>query len=67
MSITFLGANNCPTYIGLSTDIVSGSVIGTPLIGATLYTTNDAKWYIIIEASGSSYFAESYKTPALET
>lgn len=67
MAIQFLGKDNFPTFIGLSTDVVSGSVICAGLIGKTIYTTDDGKWYIIIEASGSSWFTQSFKLPALET
>ena len=67
MSVTFVGKDNFPTYVALSTDIVSGSIIGTPMIGKTVYSMDDQKWYIVSEASGSSFYLESFVMPALET
>lgn len=68
MTIQFIEKDAFPTYIGLSTDIVSGSlVVGTPLIGKTIYTTDDGSWYIITGTSGSSYIVATYVMPALET
>lgn len=67
MGITFISKDNFPTFICLSSDIVSGSVICNGLIGETIYTTDDGKWYVIIEKSGSSLYAESYKMPAFYT
>lgn len=67
MAVTFIGKENFPTYLALSTDIVSGSIAGTPLIGKTVYTYDDGAWYIIVYTSGSMYNLESYVMPALET
>ena len=47
MALQLISGNSFPTYLALSTDI-SGSVIkGASLIGKTIYTTDDEKWYII--------------------
>jgi hypothetical protein len=67
MSVTLIGKDNFPTYIALSTDITSGSIVNTPLIGKTVYTTDDQAWYIITGTSGSSYKTASFVMPALET
>jgi len=67
MSVQFIEKNNFPTYIAQASDIVSGSVLGTPLIGKTIYTWDDGAWYIITGASGSGYTTASYVMPALET
>ena len=56
-----------PTYIAMSTDVVSGSIVGTPLLGATVYLMDSQEWYIVSESSGSSYYLLSYVDPALET
>jgi len=67
MAITLIGKNDFPTYIALSTDITSGSIVGTPLIGKTVYTTDDQAWYIITGTSGSKFTTTSFVMPALET
>ena len=64
MAVTFIDKDAFPTYIALSTDMNSGSIVNTPLIGKTVYTTDDQEWYIVIEASGSSYYTESFLLPA---
>jgi hypothetical protein len=67
MAVVLVGVDAFPTYIALSTDLNSGSICGTPLIGKTLYTTDDRKWYIIAEASGSGFYAPPFVTPALQS
>lgn len=67
MSVLFIGADAFPEYIALSTDITSGSIVGTPRLGKTVYTTDDGAWYIVTGASGSSFTLESFVMPALET
>ena len=57
--------NYPPTYIALSTDISSGSIVGTPKIGGTVFTTDDQAWYIVAEASGSKFYLQDYKAPPL--
>jgi hypothetical protein len=67
MAIQFIDKESFPTYIALSTDITSGSMLDAPLIGKTVYTTDDGAWYIITGTSGSSYTVQSFVMPALET
>ncbi len=67
MSVMFVSLEGMPTYIAKSTDITSGSILGTPLLGKTVYTVDDQKWFIVGETSGSSYFLYDYVMPALQT
>lgn len=63
MSVTFLGKENTPAYMALSSDISSGSIVDVSIVGATLYTTDDQAWYIISGISGSSFTLESFSLP----
>jgi hypothetical protein len=47
MALTFVGKMNVPTYTALSTDISSSKIAGASIIGGTVFTTDDAAWYII--------------------
>ena len=67
MTVYFIGKDCFPTYMAESGDITSGSIAGTPLIGKTVYTWDDQSWYIVVEASGSMFYLQSYVMPALES
>lgn len=67
MAIIFLGKESFPTYMALSTDVTTGCAVGLSIMGGTVYTTDDQKWYIIYDTSGSRGVIESFKMPALET
>jgi hypothetical protein len=47
MALTFVGKMNVPTYTALSTDISSSKIAGASIVGGTVFTTDDAAWYII--------------------
>lgn len=47
MALQFISVDSFPTYIALSTDIVDGKIVGASLVGKTIFTTDDANWYII--------------------
>lgn len=66
MAVHFIGEDSWPAYIALSTDITSGSIVGTPRLGKTVYTTDDGSWYIVSGTSGSSFTLESFVMPALQ-
>ena len=53
----FISENSTPNYIALSTDISDSKITGASMIGKTVYTTDDQKWYII---SGSELTLEIY-------
>ena len=47
MALQFISSESIPTYVALSTDIVSSQIAGAVLVGKTIFTTDDGKWYII--------------------
>ncbi len=60
MALTFVGHMNVPNYTALSTDIASSAIPGASIIGGTVFTTDDAAWYII----KSDLTLASYAIPA---
>jgi len=64
MALFSISPDAFPAYIALSTDISGSKISGASLIGKTVYTTDDKKWYII---TGSELLLESFVQPALET
>jgi hypothetical protein len=49
MTLKLISPNSEPTFIALSTDISGSKILGASLIGKTVFTTDDNKWYIIKE------------------
>jgi hypothetical protein len=47
MALIYVGKMNVPNFTALSTDISSSKITGASIVGATVFTTDDAKWYII--------------------
>ena len=48
MSLIFVSSDSFPSYLALSTDITGSKIEGASLIGKTVYTTDDKKWYIVL-------------------
>jgi len=48
MSLQFLGVDNTPTYMALSTDIEDNRIEGASKIGKTVYLTDTEVWKIIL-------------------
>lgn len=65
MALTLISIDSFPAYLALSTDVTSGCALdGAYLVGKTVYTTDDGKWYII---SASGLTLEPFVLPALQT
>lgn len=60
MALKFIGIDNVPSYIALSTDIVENAIAGAVLIGKLVVTTDDSAWWII----KSDLTLASYALPA---
>lgn len=63
MALTFVGKMNVPNYTALSTDIVASAIPGASIVGATIFTIDDAKWYIV----ESDLTLSSYVLPVTAT
>lgn len=65
MALTLISIDSFPAYVALSTDVTSGCPLeGATLIGKTVYTVDDKKWYII---SASGLILEPFVLPAAQT
>jgi len=49
MASTFIGLENIPVYIALSTDISSNAIAGCSIIGATVFLTDTEAWKIVTQ------------------
>lgn len=57
MTLTYIRENSFPVYTALSSDIdIDGKIDGASLIGKTVYTYDDKKWYIIKEDLTLDYY-----------
>ena len=61
MALKFIGVDCVPAYLALSTDIVTNTIAGLGLVGKTVYTTDDGKWFIV----KSDLTLAVYKQPSL--
>ena len=59
MTLQLISANALPAYIAESSDVSGSSCPGAALIGKTVYTKDDQKWFIIV----SSGCVAAYKFP----
>ena len=49
MTLTFIGRDNIPTYIALSTDVSAGKIAGATTIGETVFLTDTDEWKIVLD------------------
>jgi len=69
MSLTNVSLMGFPVTLCLSTDLnLSGSmVIGELSLGKNIYTTDTQKWYVVIDASGSTKTIAPFVMPKLQS
>ena len=47
MALIFVGKMNVPTYVALSTDVVTNAIAGASIVGGTVFLSDTAAWKII--------------------
>lgn len=47
MALTFKGKEATPNYVCISTDIESSTIDGISIVGGTVFSYDDSKWYVI--------------------
>jgi hypothetical protein len=47
MALIFIGKNDIPAYLALSTDVSGSKIDGAIQIGKTVYLTDTSEWKII--------------------